>query len=360
MALEEGWQSRGVAHPFPPQLLFRGKLLLTPIHFTPAPRFTSQQLIPPSSPFLHPRTVTGDHSSTREFMPVRTRRGGSSGERTAAAANSAAMEEEMADLSLSNLQFFKILLPGMYEEALRLPAKFVRQLGARRDLKLRLAGEGMPMPLWDVEVFAREKHGDMYLGRGWNKFVRAHDLRDGYILVFRYDGGGEGELAVTVFDLSTCQKQYVHAGAFGAGGGGTSDGRRSLAIAEPSHFAVTLRPCNFGTKQNQYLNVPLEFQDAHGYGRRRQVELRMDGGSWKVNLKRSKRPLGGVRTAFKYGWNDFCVDNGLEVGDTCFFRVIREGGGDDDDDEDEWEQVDEDDQHVLKVEVRKQNGTLLS
>ncbi|WVZ55964.1 hypothetical protein U9M48_006558 [Paspalum notatum var. saurae] len=266
---------------------------------------------------------------------------------------SAAMEEEMADLSLGDFQFFKILLPGMYEEALRLPAKFVRQLGGRRDLKLRLAGEGVPLPLWDVEVFAGEKHGDMYLGRGWNKFVSAHDLRDGYILVFRYDGG-QGELAVTVFDLSTCQKQYVHAGA--AAGTYDGDGRRSLAIPEPSHFAVTLRPCNFGEKQNQYLNVPLEFQVAHGYERRRQVELRMDGGSWKVNLKRSKRPLGGMRTALKYGWNDFCVDNGLEVGDTCFFRVIREGGCDDE--EDEWEQVDEGDQHVLKVEVRKTNGTV--
>lgn len=29
--------------------------------------------------------------------------------------------------------------------------------------------------------------------------------------------------------------------------------RRQLAIAEPSHFAVSLRQCNLGTKQNQYL-----------------------------------------------------------------------------------------------------------
>lgn len=90
----------------------------------------------------------------------------------------------------------------------RLPNKFVQELGDRRDLKLRLAGSGMP--LWDVEIFADEKRGDMYLAQGWKKFARAHDLRDGYVLVFHYDGGA-ATLAVTVFDRSTCRKQYVHA-----------------------------------------------------------------------------------------------------------------------------------------------------
>jgi len=67
------------------------------------------------------------------------------------------------------------------------------------------------MPLWDVEVFADEKRGDMHLGRGWKKFARAHDLRDGYLLVFRYDDGATA-LTVTVFDRSMCRKQYAHAG----------------------------------------------------------------------------------------------------------------------------------------------------
>lgn len=106
-------------------------------------------------------------------------------------------------------------------------------------------------------------------------------------------------------------------------------------------------------------NVPVEFQDAHGYPRRRRVELQMGGRSWVVNLKRSKRLLGD-RSAFKYGWHQFCVDNGLEVGDTCFFRVVREGSGCVDDDDEEWEQEEEDDEHVLKVEVRKKNGTFVS
>ncbi|CAL4938216.1 unnamed protein product [Urochloa decumbens] len=282
----------------------------------------------------------------------RPRRG--SNKEQAAAADRSGMEEEMAGLSLSDFEFFKILLPGMYEEALRLPALFARELGACRDLKLRLAGAGMP--LWDVEVFADEKRGDMYLAQGWKKFARAHDLRDGYLLVFRYDdsAGAGATLTLTVFDRTTCRKPYVHAGA----GKASRGARPQLAIAEPSQFAVSLRQCNLAAKQNQYLNVPVDFQDAHGYARRRRVELRMGGKTWSVNLKRGRRALGD-RTALKYGWHQFCVDNGLEVGDTCFFKVIREGPCVDDDDE-EWEDEWEDDEHVLQVEVRKKDGTMLT
>ena len=57
---------------------------------------------------------------------------------------------------------------------------------------------------------------------------------------------------------------------------------------------------------------------------------------------------------FKYGWGTFCADNNLNVGDTCFFSVIREAtysNGDND----EQEEL-EDDEAKLKVEVRKTNG----
>jgi hypothetical protein len=106
--------------------------------------------------------------------------------------------------------------------------------------------------------------------------------------------------------------------------------------------------------------VPVEFQDAHGYARRRQVVLRMGGRSWTVSLKSGKQAFGN-RTMFKYGWNKFCVDNGLEVGDTCFFSVVRErkqGVMEEEDDDEEEEE--EDDEHVLKVEVRKKAGVFVA
>ncbi|KAK3148005.1 hypothetical protein QOZ80_3BG0289430 [Eleusine coracana subsp. coracana] len=261
------------------------------------------------------------------------------------------MEQGMADLRLGDFEFFKILLPGMAKNKLRLPSNFAEVLEDRRELKMRLASAGamMAMPLWDVEVVSS---GDgVYLGRGWRQFARTYDLGEGHTLVFRYDTAAV--LTVTVFDPSTCRKHYPQ----GAGAG--SAGRNAPVINEPAHFAVTLRKCNLGAKQNQYLNVPVEFQDAHGYAWRRQVVLRMGGRSWTVNLKRGKRALGD-RTAFKYGWHQFCVDNGLEVGDTCFFRVVRERKECKEEEDEEWEEEEEDDEHVLKVEVRKKDGAFVA
>jgi hypothetical protein len=96
-------------------------------------------------------------------------------------------------------------------------------------------------------------------------------------------------------------------------------------------------------------NVPPEFQKAHGYDKRSEVVLQMRGERWTVKLKHNIRAGGRTRAGLRYGWHQFCVDNGLDVGDVCFFRVLRPRGGDAGRGED----------HVLKVEARKRDGTFL-
>ncbi|XP_040378727.1 B3 domain-containing protein Os03g0212300-like [Oryza brachyantha] len=265
------------------------------------------------------------------------------------------MVEQMVNPGLTDFEFFKIILPGSSRTKLKLPDKFARELAGRelRDAKLRVAGAGRR--LWDVEVVADDADGEVYLGRGWQQFACAHDLRGGHFLVFRYDGAAV--FTVTVFDGTMCRREYRRQRDDDDAGSGSSSGDGDSAAgagaagddAASSQFAVTLRQCNLGKKQAQYLNVPVEFQDAHGYVKRRRVALRMRGETWYVNLKHSRRAQArGQRTALRYGWHQFCVDNGLAVGDTCFFRVVREGdlrrGGED---------------HVLKVAVRKADGTPL-
>jgi hypothetical protein len=65
-----------------------------------------------------------------------------------------------------------------------------------------------------------------------------------------------------------------------------------------------------------------------------------------------------VRTSFKYGWDEFCASNHLNVGDTCFFSMIYNATYNDDEDE-EWEEEQEYYEAKLKVEVRKTNGRWL-
>ncbi|KAF7011138.1 hypothetical protein CFC21_025476 [Triticum aestivum] len=116
--------------------------------------------------------------------------------------------------------------------------------------------------------------------------------------------------------------------------------------APPSQFVVMLKECHFVTKNGQYLNVPRGFSVAHRYAERKKVLLRMGGESWMVNLKHVHIVRGKTRTSFRYGWHQFCVDNHLRVGETCFFRALGQGGGGD--------------RHVLKVEVRRLDGSYAS
>ncbi|KAM3258866.1 hypothetical protein ACQJBY_050566 [Aegilops geniculata] len=108
-------------------------------------------------------------------------------------------------------------------------------------------------------------------------------------------------------------------------------------------FVVELKKCHFIKQNGQYLNVPMEFGVVHRYAEKKKVLLRMGGESWTVNLKHGLTPTGRPRTSLRYGWQQFRVDNRLRVGETCFFRALPgDDGGD---------------HHVLKVEVRRLDGS---
>ncbi|CAM0883976.1 unnamed protein product [Alopecurus aequalis] len=277
---------------------------------------------------------------------------------------------EMSDLA--GFQFYKFMYYGISMEELVLPDKFASALRGRepREMKLRMACcEGRSA--WDVEVIVDE-YGDMCLGGGWREFAGANGLEPGQLLVFHFDGAAL--LTVKVFDDSDCRRSCQHAEDDGAGesslplpdteseSGGSSEDEEWDGAEEPddttapapapgpSLFSVMLSKCHFGLRNGQYLNVPPEFDQAHGYAARTKVELQMRGESWTVNLKHSKRgsKRSGwkTRTAFRYGWRQFCVDNALGLGDTCFFQARGEGEG-------------RGEVHVLRVEVRKPDGTTL-
>ena len=88
-----------------------------------------------------------------------------------------------------------------------MPDKFAKLLDGRepREVKLREAGDGRRGLQWDVEVVF-DGDGRMHLGRGWERFARAHCLQLGHFLVFRYDG--DAVLTVKVFDGSMCRRHY--------------------------------------------------------------------------------------------------------------------------------------------------------
>ncbi|XP_037418186.1 B3 domain-containing protein Os03g0212300-like [Triticum dicoccoides] len=271
----------------------------------------------------------------------------------------AEMAQQLRDSpDLAGFEFYKLMASGTSWEKLPLPDKFVMELNGRalRDVKLRVEGGGARA--WDVEVVANE-YGHMHLGRGWKEFVRANGIQLGQLLVFCYDGAAL--LTVTVFEDSECGRHFCQReeeddsaeedespppALPGSESSSNDDVHGGGGGAAPSRFTVTLGQCHLGTKKKQYLNVPVEFSQSHGFTEKGRVVLRMRGQQWSVCLKHSNRRKGNARTrtALRYGWNRFRVDNGLHVGDICFFQLVHDAGGDD---------------PVLSVEVRKADGTIV-
>jgi B3 DNA binding domain len=57
---------------------------------------------------------------------------------------------------------------------------------------------------WHIETICTGQ--DMYFQNGWSKFVKAHELQTGYMIMFRYEGNMI--FKVKVFDATGCRKDY--------------------------------------------------------------------------------------------------------------------------------------------------------
>ncbi|CAM0883973.1 unnamed protein product [Alopecurus aequalis] len=269
------------------------------------------------------------------------------------------------DTDQAGFEFYRFMSYGISWDKLVLPDKFASELSGRelREVKMRVAGGG-GRRVWDVEVDVSE-YGDMCLGRGWREFAGANGLELGQLLLMRRRRKRRRRRRMTRKRTRTTRKRKrrrrLEDDDDGAEGNSLppapaparrSSGRSSrggmAAVGADTPFSVMLRKCHFGEKHRQYLQVPPWFKEAHGYTERiKVVVLQMRGESWTVSLKHSKQSRGGARTAFRYGWHHFCVDNGLGLGDTCFFQAVGEGS------------AHRGEGHVLRVEVRKPDGTVV-
>lgn len=89
----------------------------------------------------------------------------------------------------------------------RLPIKVT--IGGRKWEKMKLVSAlGGEKKVWYVDVKKDDKDsGVLYLtGDGWSSFVKDHDLRFGYFLVFNYSA--QMNYKVIPYDLSTFEKPY--------------------------------------------------------------------------------------------------------------------------------------------------------
>lgn len=100
-------------------------------------------------------------------------------------------------------EFFKVFLPDMSSEQLRIPQAFIRKYRGLVHEKVKLKGLGGKS--WDVKV--EEINGGVFIKNGWRKFVADHSLKLGEFLVFKYEGNSL--FSVKIFRTDGCKAEVT-------------------------------------------------------------------------------------------------------------------------------------------------------
>ncbi|MQL92113.1 hypothetical protein Taro_024731 [Colocasia esculenta] len=234
--------------------------------------------------------------------------------------------------------------------------------------------------IWNVKI-SGDREGTLHFGEGWERFATAHGLSFGDLLVFKSVGGMT--FHVTIFDKTTCEREYYNVGNIGVPGdddhvpsqGESSHEKESdycfkrretsrssgewtspasteqesskdqlersacrirKGLQKPvchkakeatkqgfkrgSHFAITISP-----KYKYTVNIPLKFARSNDLSSVHQMLLRdPEGRPWLVNLLHYKQSVGNDRFfLLSAGWRHFHVRNHLKDGDVCVFGLKK-------------------------------------
>ncbi|KAF8377481.1 hypothetical protein HHK36_030861 [Tetracentron sinense] len=101
----------------------------------------------------------------------------------------------------SSPEFFKVYIPELSSQKLRIPPAFVKNVDVVVPNKTILkdpSGE-----FWHVEL--KEDENDLFFQNGWQDFVKNHFLEHGDFLIFRYNGNLVFD--VRIFGKTGCKKE---------------------------------------------------------------------------------------------------------------------------------------------------------
>ncbi|KAK8717525.1 hypothetical protein V6N13_044790 [Hibiscus sabdariffa] len=100
-------------------------------------------------------------------------------------------------------QFFKIILEDtIQDKKLGIPRKFVKKYGNGLSNSVLLT---VPSgDTWHVEL--TKSDGVVWLQNGWQELVEFYSLKNGYFLVFKYEGNGK--FLLLIFDMSASEIEY--------------------------------------------------------------------------------------------------------------------------------------------------------
>ncbi|XP_049392497.1 putative B3 domain-containing protein At5g66980 [Solanum stenotomum] len=101
-------------------------------------------------------------------------------------------------------EFFKLFLSDRSSQQLVLPKDFSRKYG--ENMKERSKIKDLCGNVWDVCVEKSEDGVVIFIGKGWEDFIKYQSLKNGYFLIFIYDDEGDSSFTVKVFTTNGCKK----------------------------------------------------------------------------------------------------------------------------------------------------------
>ncbi|XP_021774917.1 B3 domain-containing protein REM5-like [Chenopodium quinoa] len=234
--------------------------------------------------------------------------------------------------------FFQPLIPGFLSD-FSIPKSFYKYLGLGAEI-----GEKMALlrdknkKIWDVKI--ELINNKVQFKDGWEKFCNDHDLQIGDFLVFMHQGYWVFD--VFVFDSTACEREsatiddesnqfnYVIVQALSSCGSRNNSGA-TLNEAKDVHVGLSRevnnnvleqrnmgsRPSTFVLQNCSYESVALPIPKPINIGVGSEIEedkmiLLRDKSKkiWDVNIELSKN-----KVQFKDGWEKFCQDHNLQIGD---------------------------------------------
>ncbi|GFP80953.1 B3 domain-containing protein os03g0120900 [Phtheirospermum japonicum] len=216
-----------------------------------------------------------------------------------------------------HLLFFKALFRD-FTRQLKFPLDFARKHILPENAKLKVSsGE-----TWDVEI--EKLDGDnIYLNRGWAKFVKDMKLKTFDFLLFRWFTE-KSTFQVSCYGKDGCEKEPP---GFNYGANGPAKRTRS-AKKEASFTDEGKKPDNSNQRfeivlkdhQRSRVCFPKRFAEAAGLMGKKKVCVDYIPGEQRACVVLDLRPNGTLHLAL--GWNEFRKSNGLALGEAYLFEFI--------------------------------------
>ncbi|KAG6513189.1 hypothetical protein ZIOFF_023499 [Zingiber officinale] len=214
--------------------------------------------------------------------------------------------------------FIKILSPKSLI-MLAIPRNFVKHLA---NSELKTATLVSPChTFWHVQVLHNQDDKlDMQFGRGWELFVRAHRLKPGDAILFRYEGNTDLTVNHESFKQATNiankerKKNSENTGVKAK----VSQKRVRKKDKQLSRFEWILRSYNVDQARAQ-IYLPYLPQGLVSAVKSEIISLDCLGRLWPVRL------WVGKQMAITTGWKQLVRETKLEEGDKCVFETISQG-----------------------------------